>query len=328
MKKPWVVMSTGQSNSEGQATGGTDTSTDNIKTWYSGDNSWHSGYNNPPWSLQGGVGSKLALGFSQYLYDLTGRNVYIISHAIGGQPISQWMGVNSPMYLPLTNRITAAMTDLSIEESECVDAVLWHQGEADALNGNYQTDIKIVQDQFMAEPFMSKQAIFCVGELARGGTTEAGTPTDTQSKVLEDFEAGVGYKTCFAQSGGLSLMDSVHFDADGLWELGKRYAKAFLARRYLNKMPSKMISGVTSVIPPGGITTVTLPFESINLDYKPQLSYQKATNGDGVHNVSYSSRTCNAFNVHNDSATASLVVRWTIHDCVSESDITENLCCI
>ena len=110
-------------------------------------------------------------------------------------------------------------------------AVLWHQGESDAIEGqqaNYETNltnfISDVRSNYGTDlPFM-------IGEIRRQSTA---------TNTVADAQVAVGAadpNATFVQAADLSFLDTYHFDAASMITLGERYANSY-ALNYGSNIP-------------------------------------------------------------------------------------------
>ena len=111
-------------------------------------------------------------------------------------------------------------------ESE-LKAVLWHQGEADRENPNFQKDLDQFIDDLRAE-LNAEQVPFLLGGMVPHWV-ELEENRKAVQKILEQTpqrKEGVGYvdpMIPFVIEKPMNSKDEVHFDAEGQRELGRRY---------------------------------------------------------------------------------------------------------
>ena len=163
---PIMIVMAGQSNAVGVNTGGPNPSNSLVKTWDEVAGDWVSGgqYTALPWTRStpdgNGGNNNFALGAAHYLAEKTGREVYIVFDAVGGQSISQWVGsgASSTRYASLKAKVEAALatTPFTSASKNTIDALIWAQGEADFERAfaDYLGDITTLDEQFKAETWV------------------------------------------------------------------------------------------------------------------------------------------------------------------------------
>jgi len=97
---------------------------------------------------------------------------------------------------------------------------LWHQGENDWYGGpEYRSRLNKLVNNFRDEPWYNQDALFIAGE-----TFSA--PVNADLGLLNTD--GDTRTACISSTGLTVQSDQVHFDAEGLRELGRRYAHRYL----------------------------------------------------------------------------------------------------
>jgi hypothetical protein len=155
----------------------------------------------------------------------------LIPCAVGGSPIDSW---RPGEYYPPTkshpwdDALARAKVALL---SGTLKGILWHQGESDStaeLAPRYEAKLHDLIARLRAElhepgvPFIAGQ----LGTFADSPWSETKRQVDRAHRELPQK---VSY-TAFVSSEGLNHKgDKVHFDAESYRELGRRYAKAYLA---------------------------------------------------------------------------------------------------
>lgn len=159
-----------------------------------------------------------------------GVTIGLIPCAVGGSPIDSW----SPGALdaatkthPWDDAIRRAKVALA---SGTLKGILWHQGESDAkreLAPAYAAKLAGLVARLRAElgapgvPFVAGQ----LGKFADVPWDEFKVQVDRAHRELP----GRVPRTAFVSADGLAHKgDKIHFDADALRELGRRYAAAYL----------------------------------------------------------------------------------------------------
>ena len=128
---------------------------------------------------------------------------------------------------------------------------LWHQGEADAGNAQYQAQL----DQMIAD-FRTDVAVagpetpFVLGQMSPDWVM-GNTDRQTIQDIISDTPSRVGHTAVVSSAGLTVVADGVHFDAASLRALGARYAGA------LPKATAGTGQPITGPQPP--IATGTIP---------------------------------------------------------------------
>ena len=101
-----------------------------------------------------------------------------------------------------------------------LDGVLWHQGETDANDTPYyENKLRALIRNFRSENWYSPGKPFLCGEIARRGGVN-----NRLNSLNNDSDA---YTGCVSASGLQTRVDGSHFTAEGLREIGKRYADRY-----------------------------------------------------------------------------------------------------
>ncbi len=134
-----------------------------------------------------------------------------------GQGISHW-DYQSEFYWKISNKVTDALNQLP--NKAAVDGILWHQGETDwTANDYYRNKLHNLINNFRSENWFSSDKPFICGE-----TVEA--PVNEILMALNnDADNHTG---CVAADGLGTILDNLHFSAEGLRILGTRYATKYL----------------------------------------------------------------------------------------------------
>ncbi|BCX47900.1 hypothetical protein HAHE_18080 [Haloferula helveola] len=173
---------------------------------------------------QRSAGFGLGLPFAVELRKETpGHSVGLIPCAWGGAPI-QSLGPGSPSFQNTVRRARYA------ERFGVLRAVLWHQGETDALD---PADSAAHADRLrglmhaMRGELDQPDLPFLIGDLA-----EPTRPNIDHERVRQGLRAVAEEDrgSRFVEAAGLEKVDSVHFGRDALIEFGRRYAQAWRQR--------------------------------------------------------------------------------------------------
>lgn len=187
-------------------------------------------------SIQGGKCGDFALTFSKEYVKKglleNGRKLLIIRAAVGGTGFEKehW-GMEKQLYSKLLELTDYA---LSLNPENKIVAFLWHQGEHDAFEGNtadnYYRQLKeMILDaraRYGNMPFLAGD--FCY-EWKNKNITICQPIIDTIKRIVVEL-GNAGFVDTFAllsnnQKTGNG--DDIHFCRESLYELGKRYFKAF-----------------------------------------------------------------------------------------------------
>lgn len=237
-----IIIQAGQSNSEGFGFGKTDAPYEpNDRVWYM----------NGDFTIsrageivnQNEIQSTYALEFARlymekgYLEDK--RKLLILRASVGGTGFSDhhW-GKNDDLYLRMTDMIKTA---LSLNSENKLTALLWHQGESDAVfNADYDTHYRNLDTLISSvrKKFNVPNLPFIAGDFVHQWKNENLEICMPVVNAIRDIckDCGSGY---FVETDGLlsniqennySLLgkdDIIHFSRNALYKLGKRYFKAF-----------------------------------------------------------------------------------------------------
>lgn len=107
-----------------------------------------------------------------------------------------------------------------------VDAILWHQGETDALgNTNNYNDLLKNFIQSIRDFTGNEKLPFITGQLLPSWVSSNAPNAVNMQNFIDQVKEEVPY-TSLVSSAGLSSFDVIHFDANAHLELGKRYLDA------------------------------------------------------------------------------------------------------
>lgn len=171
---PILIAIAGQSNAVGVNSGGPNPLNQLVKTWDAVTGMWVSGgqYTALPWTRGtpdgNGGNNNFAISAAHYLAENTGRDVYIVFDAVGGQSITQWMGsgTSSPRYAALKTKIENALNTAPFTAAgkTTIDAMIWAQGEEDytLTFADYLSNITTLNNQFKAETWVEEWTPFFI----------------------------------------------------------------------------------------------------------------------------------------------------------------------
>jgi hypothetical protein len=149
----------------------------------------------------------------------------LIPCAFGGTPLSRW-SKGGDLYENAVRRARLAMQDGTLM------GALWHQGESDSgrpeTAETYATRLaKMIED--LRADLRSSDLPFVAGRLGEFYVRARGKPlAQTVDAALEDLPTQVEHTGCAGAQGLDHKGDGVHFSADALRELGKRYAEEMI----------------------------------------------------------------------------------------------------
>lgn len=353
--RPILVLATGQSNMlgmSGATSGERRTINGSVFCWEQipgvGQTvGWKcAGPDSPDWPW-GTTGNSLSYHFCDMLQRVTGRPVYLVMHAAGGQPIAEWMpggggvsGATGAMFTTLNAAFQAALdgplpggSTLRGWGVQRADYLLWHQGEADAdYTGTtglqwiqrFRTVLNTLRTGAgtSADPMLQVSAPVLVGELLWGGTSGSNATDSRNAEIarLDREEPLVAAVT----SRSLGSLDNLHFTGGALQEFGWRYFQRLGvfpklapdeslgadAIRIAGRVVTLRGAGVA--VAAGGTTTVTLPMAMANAGYIPTLTLT-AHGSSTPYPPLLGARTATTFIIRNTGG-QSMTVAWSITD--------------
>ena len=151
-----------------------------------------------------------------------GRPLILVPSADGGTNLGSgdWQK-GGTRYNDAVARANAAL----VASPEAVFAgFLWHQGESDLGNANYQAQLDQMIADFRSDVTGAAEAPFVLG-----GFSDAYVGTDTARAAIRDIVLDTPNRvagTAVAAASDLTLFDGLHFDAASLRILGERYFAA------------------------------------------------------------------------------------------------------
>lgn len=157
-------------------------------------------------------------------------SILLIPTAVGGSAIQQWIGDETFRNVPLFSNFREK-AELG-KQYGSVKAILWHQGESDAARPEtieiYDKQLAVLFGKFRTEVGNPNLPI-SMGRLGSFSKTD-----DSWQKInskMEAYQKTDPYSNLLKTKDLHHKGDSVHFDSKGQRALGKRHAKAFIARR-------------------------------------------------------------------------------------------------
>lgn len=230
----YLVVITGQSNAQGVNSGGPNPASPNVKVWDGTTNTWGSSdYTQLPFSQStpngNGGNNNIGLSFAHRLVDEhKGSKVYVIYDAVGGCPISDWVGSGaaSIRYAAIKAKVEAALAtpELVAAGKTKIDYLIWAQGEEDALTDTitvYRDKFKTLDTQFRSEAWMENHTPMFV--MGMSGLHTRYQVWQGQLSYCENhnrnciYVNSMGLKTQYDVSG---TGDYTHWLGDSLWEHG------------------------------------------------------------------------------------------------------------
>ncbi|MGV6810276.1 MAG: sialate O-acetylesterase [bacterium] len=154
-------------------------------------------------------------------------NVIIIKSAASGSSITEWLP-SKPLYDALIRQVKFVVDP----ENTVIQGIVWMQGETDAktakLANDYQQNLKLFIDR-LREDLNAENTMFLIGRITQPNAnfSQEQTVRNAQNEVDKHNP-----NTIIVPTDGLGkLYDNVHFNSEGLIELGRRFALAFVNRR-------------------------------------------------------------------------------------------------
>ncbi len=174
-----------------------------------------------------GPGKSFAVALAERNKDIS---IGLVPAACGGSPISTWEPgkyhdqTRSHPYDDAIKRMQHAMQDGVLK------GILWHQGEADSNPQSakeHKEKLRVLIDRFR-EDLNAPSVPFIIGQLGQF----PGCPWDASRKLVNEAHISIAREVAcasFVSSDGLTCKkDNIHFDAESLRDLGRRYARAYL----------------------------------------------------------------------------------------------------
>lgn len=157
--------------------------------------------------------------------DHPGETIGLIPCAEGGSALEEW-GPQGRLF-----RHAIALTRLALEDSELL-AILWHQGESDAIGGrhrDYRTGLERIENALRAE-LDAPETPFIVGGLGDYlGRTGFGLAAAEHAEITAELRRYAAEREFvhFVTAEGLSANpDGIHIDAPSQRRFGVRYYEA------------------------------------------------------------------------------------------------------
>jgi hypothetical protein len=232
-----IIIQAGQSNAQGTSFGPTDAPYQpDERVWYMNEDDT---FSLAAERVNGNeVQGNFALPFAREYLNAgrlaEGRKLLILRAAIGGTGFldNRWK-LTDDLYLHMMEMIRTA---LALNPENRLVALLWHQGETDAIYnatydqhyGHLSTLLSTVRDTFAAPDLP-----FVAGDFVRHweeDNQERCTPVvDAIRAVCRDLTPAAFVESDGLQSNdqALGTGDTIHFSRRAIYELGKRYFEAF-----------------------------------------------------------------------------------------------------
>lgn len=155
----------------------------------------------------------------------------LVPAAVGGSPITSWepgaidAATHTHPYDDAIARARAAM------RSGTVKAILWHQGESDSREpaaSLYEGRLRALIERFRAD-LGDADLPFIIGQLGRFDKAPWRPAKQRVDAAQQSIAAQMRHVAYVSSEGLTDRGDTTHFDAASARELGRRYAKAYLA---------------------------------------------------------------------------------------------------
>ena len=266
---PYVIVISGQSNAAGANNGGPNPASSHVHTWDAVLGTWGgSDYTAAPWTYSNPDGNSgnnnYALARAHYIYDRTGREVYIIFDAVGGTSIDEWVasGTASTRYAALKTKVEAALATSELSGKATIDEIIWAQGEEDYLDdfSTHLSNFSTLVDQWRAESWVNDETPIYV--MAPSDLHDRYMPQEALRHYCSRKDnrcvwvPSNGLKTEYSETGA---GDYTHFYGESLWEAG--YYRIADARP--DEVPSRLFFGRGTGFATPEDPTVLTTFSSI-----------------------------------------------------------------
>ena len=177
------------------------------------------------------VGVGLGRTFGRLLAEANpGRTIGLIPCAVGGTSIAAWMpgGVDDCVAdnYPYDNAVKKSR---EAQKTGKIVAVLWHQGENDAMKQTpeYKEKLRTVVLNFRRDLNLGDNVPFIAGEMASFYPEQIAAHIDIVDCALQELAGEDTRFRCVRTKDLGHRGDNLHFDTDSLHELGRRYFEAF-----------------------------------------------------------------------------------------------------
>ena len=159
-----------------------------------------------------------------------GKTVGLIPAAVGGTAIASWMpgGVDEwdKTKFPYDDAVKKAA---EAQKYGKIVAVLWHQGESDALKNTpeYLEKLRTVIKNFRKDLQLDEDIPFIAGDMASFYEERISSHIDIVDHALEVLASESPSFRCVPTKDLAHRGDNLHFDTGSQHELGRRYFEAF-----------------------------------------------------------------------------------------------------
>jgi hypothetical protein len=154
----------------------------------------------------------IGYGFAKAISKDSKEPIGLIVNAKGGSKIDAWTK-DSRFFNDAMKRVAEAE-----KEGGKLEAILWHQGESNANDSEYDKKLATLVKDFRSAT-KNKELPFIAGEVKQGTAV---------NKFIAALPKKVKH-TAVASSEGLKTMDRWHFGKEAIIKLGERYAEAYLS---------------------------------------------------------------------------------------------------
>jgi hypothetical protein len=227
-----VFLLAGQSNMNGQGTNSEltspyDSAQTNVAFWHDG--AWEDlspGFGNTSEQF----GPEVTFGYT-VRQALPSDRIFLIKYAVNGTALyNDWAPSSGPQYSAFMSTALAALADLDAAGVDYeISAMLWLQGESDALEGHgeaYETNLRNFIDD-MRTRFDAPDLPFYIARVREHyGTPEQTALVRTAQVVIADSTANVEW---FDTDSYNPLINGGHYDTAGQVGIGIDFANTFLA---------------------------------------------------------------------------------------------------
>ena len=146
-----------------------------------------------------------------------GRVVGFVLATAPGQSITHW-SAGGAFLQQIDSKVLQAINQLPHKSR--LDGILWHQGESDAGDPDYHQKLDSLIENFRVQSWFASDRPFICGETAEF------EEVNRQLSALNSN--GDRWSGCVGSENLQTRSDGSHFNAEGLRELGRRYAVKYL----------------------------------------------------------------------------------------------------
>lgn len=150
----------------------------------------------------------------------------IIKYVASGSYIEQWANTQ-PLFKGMIRQIELLKKHNNLPPT--IDAMIWMQGESDCRSSDLANAYGHRLKQFILntrQTLQSPNSLFIIGAVS---PQNVGFPAMKQVRQKQQETHQTTANTRYVETLDLETFDNTHFNTNGLIELGKRFAKAYLS---------------------------------------------------------------------------------------------------